>query len=188
MGHGLNLTKQIMVLICFIKLSYREKTKLVYFILCTELRCPESVYQQPQLRCSAILRYAQPRCVICYVTKSVNLSGLARRSPDSRGSASEGERTPRKQSNLTILNKWQGSVSIMFENWFFCCGDELYLVAVNSVASSVLLQTIRRTNHHPRTVLDLRDPGKLGLVLKLPVWHFLCLFVFLFVVELWRND
>lgn len=75
----------------------------------------------------------------------------------------------------------------MFEDWFFCCGDELYLVAVSSVANFVLLQTIRR-DHHPRTVLAFRDPGKLGLVLKLTVWHFLCLFVFLFVVELWQND
>lgn len=49
----------------------------------------------------------------------------------------------KKQSNLAISRKWQDSVSIMFENWFFCCCGELYLIAVNSVTSFVLFQTIR---------------------------------------------
>lgn len=97
------------------------------------------MHQKLKLRCTAVLRY---RGSALYVTNSVNLSGLARRSPDPRGSSREGGgKDPwKKQSNLAISSKWQDSVSIMFENWFFCCSGELYVIAVTSF---VLLQTIR---------------------------------------------
>lgn len=75
-----------------------EKTKLIHLFICTELQKFESSYRKLKLRCTAVLGY---RGSALYVTNSVNLSGLARRSPDPRGSLREGGRTPGRSNRIS---------------------------------------------------------------------------------------
>lgn len=72
----------------------RRRSSFIYFFA----QNFKSLYKQLKLRCTAVLRC---RGSALYVTNSVNLSGLARRSPDPRGSSREGGRTPGRSNRIS---------------------------------------------------------------------------------------